>query len=206
MSKPFKAQRDSTNVFLVSKNDYKQHYDFKSYDAVISRWENLTQDKREWLWTEKAEYWEYYSLLFQSYIEVGKQREAIDLAAAIIESPATPANGRVWLGTAYANWQMRQKNQREAFAHFDWLVKELPTHPVAAWGYYWQSVTAHAAGNQTLAQEKAAAVRRCFAGRPDFLWQWNLDARALLMQLDFSVDAVLGVCLLYTSPSPRDRG
>ena len=47
------------------------------------------------------------------------------------------------------------------------------------------------------AQEQAAAVRRCFAGRPDFLWQWNLDARALLMQLDFSVDAVLGVTRLY---------
>ena len=47
------------------------------------------------------------------------------------------------------------------------------------------------------AQEQAAAVRRCFAGRPDFLWQWNLDARAVLIQLDCSVDAVLGVTRLY---------
>jgi hypothetical protein len=76
---------------------------------------------------------------------------------------------------------MQQRDHAEAFRHYEWLVKELPTHPVASWGYYWQAVRALADGNQALAKEKAAALRRCFAGRPDFLWQWELDCFAMLM-------------------------
>jgi tetratricopeptide (TPR) repeat protein len=165
----------------------KQLWDFRRAEAITSFWESLNPTKREWLWSEKSEYWEYYSLVFESYIAQGRTDDAIHIAANIVNATNTPPNGLIWLGTAYANWRMSQREFPEAFRHYDWLVKELPTHPVASWAYYWQAVQALAAGNEALAKEKAAALRRCFAGRPDFLWQWELDARALLILSDLAV-------------------
>jgi tetratricopeptide (TPR) repeat protein len=159
----------------------KQHWDFQRFEAITGFWEGLSETKREWLWSEKSEYWEYYSLVFEAYLARGQQDDALHIVAGIVNATNTPPNGLVWLGTAYANWRMQQRDHAEAFRHYEWLVKELPTHPVASWGYYWQAVRALADGNQALAKEKAAALRRCFAGRPDFLWQWQLDSRALMI-------------------------
>jgi len=160
----------------------KQQWDFQHFESITSFWENLDQTKREWLWSEKSEYWEYYSLVFEAYLAQGRQDAAIQVAAGIVNSNSTPPNGLIWLGTAYANWRMQQRDHAEAFRHYEWLVKELPTHPAASWGYYWQAVRALAEGDETLAKQKAAALRRCFAGKPDFLWQWELDARAVLIR------------------------
>jgi tetratricopeptide (TPR) repeat protein len=165
----------------------KQLWDFQRSEAITGFWEGLNPTKREWLWSEKSEYWEYYSLVFESYVTQGRTDEALQIAANIVNANNTPSNGLLWLGTAYANWRMNQRDHTEAFRHYDWLVKELPTHPVASWAYYWQAVQALAAGDEALAKQKAAALRRCFAGRPDFLWQWELDARALLILSDIAV-------------------
>lgn len=165
----------------------KQQWDFQRSEAVTAFWENLSTAKREWLWSEKSDYWEYYSLVFDAYLSQRRQDAALHIAAGIINATNTPPNGLIWLGTAYANWRMQQRDITQAFQHYDWLVKDLPTHPVASWAYYWQAVQALATGNESLAKQKAAALRRCFAGRPDFLWQWELDARAVLIISDLTL-------------------
>jgi tetratricopeptide (TPR) repeat protein len=185
-------------IYVLVRHTRKQYSDFRTYEAIISFWESLPAEKREWLWSEKAEYWEYFALLFQTYLELDQENQALQLASSIISSTSTPSNGRIWLGTAYANWQMSKGNKEEAFKHFDWLVKELPTHFNAAWGYYWKSVSALSSGNSALAKTYAAALRRCFAGRPDFSWQWKLDARALLIRSDLVVKETMAISQNYT--------
>jgi tetratricopeptide (TPR) repeat protein len=187
-------------IYVLVRHTRKQYSDFRTYDAVISFWESLPAEKREWLWSEKAEYWEYYALLFETYLELGEEDKAFGLASSIISSPSTPPNGRIWLGTAYANWQMRKGNKEEALKHFEWLVKELPTHTNAAWGYYWKAVSAMASNDRALAKTYAAALRRCFAGKPAFAWQWALDARALLMLTNMNVSSVSELSRTYLTP------
>lgn len=175
----------------------KQNWDFRRYETVTAFWEALSEKKREWLWSEKSDYWEYYSLVFEAYIAQGNTDQAIHIAAAIVNADNTPPNGLVWLGTAYANWRMQQRDTTEAFRHYEWLVKELPTHPVAAWGYYWLAVRALSEGENELAKKKAAALRRCFAGKPDFLWQWDLDARAVSIIQQTSSEHALAPSEIY---------
>jgi tetratricopeptide (TPR) repeat protein len=177
-------------IYVLVRHTRKQYSDFRTYEAVTSFWESLPAEKREWLWSEKAEYWEYYALLFETYIELGDEHKAFGLASSIISSPSTPPNGRIWLGTAYANWQMRKGNKEEAFRHYDWLVKELPTHPNAAWGYYWKAVRAFSANNSREVELNAIALRTCFAGKPAYSWQWELDARAALLLADTIIQRV----------------
>ena len=168
-------------IYVLVRHTRKQNSDFRTYEAVTSFWESLPAEKREWLWSEKSEYWEYYSLLFEAYIKQGKEGIAISLAKSVIESPSTPANGLIWLGTVYSNWQMEKGNYNEAFRHYDWLIKELPTHTMAAWPYYWKAVKALASNDLVNAKCNAAALRRCFAGKPALSWQWELDSRALFI-------------------------
>lgn len=177
----------------------KQYSDFKSYEAVTAFWENLSSAKREWLWSEKSDYWEYYALVFEAYLAQDRTDNALHVATGILNSTNSPPNGLVWLGTAYANWQMRLGKHTEAFLHFDWLAKELPTHPNSAWAHYWQATKAACRGDTSASKSGAAAVRRCFAGRPDFSWQWKLDARAALIQADLNVSDVLNVTQIYTA-------
>lgn len=168
-------------ISILVRLTRKQQWDFQRFEAVTEFWESLDEKKREWLWSEKSEYWEYYSLVFEAYLTQGRSEAAVDIAAGIVNATSTPPNGLVWLGTAYANWRMQQRDHAEAFRHYEWLVKELPTHPVASWGYYWRAVQALANGDEPLARQNAAALRRCFAGRPAYAWQWSLDSRAALI-------------------------
>jgi tetratricopeptide (TPR) repeat protein len=185
-------------VSVLVRLTRKQYSDFREYDAIISFWESLSAGKREWLWSEKSEYWEYYSLLFETYLALGKVSYAVELASAILSSPSTPPNGLIWLGTAYANWQMSKGSIQEAFRHYDWLTLELPTHRVTSWAHYWNSIRAYSSGEYQQAIQSAAAVRRCYAGRPELLWQWQLDSRAALIQSDLSIASVLSLTQLYT--------
>jgi len=172
-------------ISVLNRHARKQYSDFRTYAAITSFWESLSAEKREWLWSEKSEYWEYYSLLFEAYLRQGQESMAISLASSTIESPSTPSNGLIWLGTAYANWQLKNGNHAEAFRHFDWLAKELPTHTMTSWSYYWQAVRALASNDALGAKKHAAALRRCFAGKPALAWQWELDARSLYIISDF---------------------
>lgn len=172
-------------VGVLVRHTRKQYSDFRTYQAVTSFWENLSAEKREWLWSEKADYWEYFSLLFDAYLKQGMESMALNLANSIIGSSSTPANGSIWLGTAYANWQMKKGNHTEAFRHYDWMAKELPTHTMTSWSYYWQAVKALASQDVQGAKYHATALRRCFAGKPALAWQWELDARAIYIISDF---------------------
>jgi tetratricopeptide (TPR) repeat protein len=184
-------------IYVLVRHTRKQYSDFRTYDAIISFWESLPAEKREWLWSEKAEYWEYYALLFETYLELGEEDKAFGLASSIISSPSTPPNGRIWLGTAYANWQMRKGNREEAFRHFDWLVKELPTHPNAAWGYYWNALLCVSRREEEKAIKLACSLRRCFGGHPALQWQWELDARSLVIISQWNLEIAANMTTVY---------
>ncbi len=192
-------------IYVLVRHTRKQYSDFRTYDAIISFWEILPAEKREWLWSEKAEYWEYYALLFETYLELGEEDKAFGLASSIISSPSTPPNGRIWLGTAYANWQMRKGNREEAFRHFEWLVKELPTHTNAAWGYYWNALLCVSRREEEKAIDLACSLRRCFGGHPALQWQWELDARSIIIICKWNLTLANTKALAYGGDYLREQ-
>ncbi|WP_411845676.1 tetratricopeptide repeat protein [Roseibacillus persicicus] len=161
----------------------RQFYDFNHTAEIVSQWNSLPVQKRAWLRNEAGIWWEYLSLVFNSLANEGNTSAAEELAVSLLNSDQVTLEGYVWIGTAYANWKIREGNRSaEGLTHFDWIIQEQPTHQQASWGYYWKGLAAWKSGDKTEAAEMGRRLRLCYAGKPSFTWQWILDAVACLLQ------------------------
>ncbi|GHC56187.1 hypothetical protein GCM10007100_23870 [Roseibacillus persicicus] len=170
----------------------RQYFDFVHTAKIVSQWHSLSTEKRAWLRNDASHWWEYLSLVFQSLIAEGDRLGGEDLAAGLLNSDEVTPEGYVWLGSAYANWKIRDGDRpNEGLSHFDWIIQEQPTHQQASWGYYWKGLAAWKAGRTAEAAEMGRRIRLCYAGKPSFTWQWILDAVGCLLQSSFDVDTAM---------------
>lgn len=170
----------------------RQHYDFIHTGKIVSQWQSLSPEKRAWLRSDASIWWEYLSLVFQALAADGKRTDAEELAAGLLNSDEVTPEGYVWLGSAYANWKIREGNRpSEGLSHFDWIIQEQPTHQQASWGYYWKGLAAWKSGQTDQAAEMGRRLRLCYAGTPNFTWQWILDAVGCLLQSGMDVETSL---------------
>ncbi|MEZ5404817.1 MAG: hypothetical protein R3F23_01210 [Verrucomicrobiia bacterium] len=43
----------------------RRQVDFNHFDQTLALWHSLTPEKKQWLWSDKIEYWDYLSYVFR---------------------------------------------------------------------------------------------------------------------------------------------
>lgn len=174
---------------IVLRLARRQFYDLGREHAVVLGWERLPAAKRNSLWSETANYWEYLALVVSAYGRIGQLEDARSLAARVIDGEAASATACIHVGTAFANLLITKGKREEALRYFRWIVQEQPTHRLAAEGWSWLMIEALQQGKGSEAKTLARRVRQCFTARAALLREWRFDARALLVLHDGNVTA-----------------
>lgn len=170
-----------TALNILIQLSRRQYYDFGQADKIHLFWESLPPAKREWIWSQDSNFWEYQSLILNSYENSENTREADRLASALLEADTTPDVGTMHIAATYAEIWMKRGRQKQAYALFEKSVETSPTHRLAAQAWYWLALKSYKAGRKRAAADQATAIRRCFATKPALYWEWALDARAILL-------------------------
>jgi len=173
---------DYLNVLI--KLTRREFSDFRKPDRVINRWNNLSDERRTWLWSEASTFWEYLSLVIKSHVYKRSYAQADGLAADYLNHDNVPNHGYVHVGAAYAFSLIAQDRFPELLEFYREMIQRSPTHRLSAQGYYWLIIEANLKGDAGLVQEYALSLRQCFGNSTRYLWEEQLLARVDLHLVD----------------------
>lgn len=159
----------------------RQVRDFGRYEEAVAFWEGLPQEKRDWLWSENCNFWEYLGQVFEAYARKGKIKEAEAFANDFLDDPASPAEGLPLLGVPLARRLMLAGRATEGLELFERMARMAPTHPRCAEAWYWLALAAYKQGETGEVEKCAARIRAAQGSQVGMLDEWNLDARACLL-------------------------
>lgn len=162
-------------IFARRQNDWG---DFK---GTTDFWESLSEDKKQWLWTPKAEFWEYLAYVMRAYGWQDRMGEAEKLALEYVNDSATPSDGVAILGNSYAALLVYHERTDEALGVFERVIREAPQHPYAAYGYYWMGLKAGKAGALKQMAENALRMQKCLNSRSKLSWVEDLQMKSRIM-------------------------
>lgn len=168
-------------VSVLFKLTRRQVRDFGRYEEAVAFWESLPQDKRDWLWSDKGDFWGYLGQVFDAYARKGKLKDAEAFAKDFLDDPASPAEGLPLLGVPLARRFMLAGRATESLALFERMARLAPTHPRCAEAWYWLALTAFKQGETSEVEKYAARIRVAQGSQVGMLDEWNLDARAFLL-------------------------
>ncbi len=178
------AQQPAVASEILFKLTRRQVNDFNRAGRAIDFWEKLPAEKKEWLWSSQACFWEYLGWLAEAYGRQGGAGAAEVFARTWLDDPATPPEGAVCVGIPYVKWLVGRCRADEALALCDRLVEEAPTHRSCAWAWYWKALKARKQGDAVEAKRCASAIRRAQGVDRRLQPEWKLEARALLLLAD----------------------
>ena len=174
----------SIAIAILFKLTRRQVRDFGRYKEVIALWEGFSQEKRDWLWSTKSDFWEYLGQVFEAYAILGKWPEAEAFAQGFIDDPASPSEGLPPLGIPFARRLMQENRGDEGLELYGWLARLSPNHRLCAEAWYWLALDAYQRGNKDRAKDHAARIRAVQGTRVGLFDEWSLDARAFLLLAD----------------------
>ena len=176
------AQSPSVAIGILFRLTRRQVYDFGKYERAVAFWRGLTPQKRDWLWTEKSEFWEYISWVFVAMTKSKLQVEAEALLQQYLQDSATPIDARVRLMSKSASWKIRAGNVVQGMAVYSSMISISPSHRLCAEGYYWLALQAKNNGNDPQAMEYAKQIQTALGSRKGLLAEWQLDCKANLIR------------------------
>ena len=188
----------SIAIAVLFKLTRRQVRDFGRYKEVIVFWEGLDQDKRDWLWSIKSDFWEYLGLVFEAHAVLGMWQEAKAFAQEFIDDPASPPEGLPPLVIPLARRLMQENRGDEGLELYGWLTRIAPNHLLCAEAWYWLALDAYQCGNIDGAKEHAARIRAVQGTQVGLFDEWSLDARALLLLADLDISHVDPQAINYT--------
>lgn len=168
-------------VTILNHLARRQFYELSRLAALTAFWESLSEEKLAWLWSRSAKFWEYVALVISAYFDQDIAEKGEQMARSMLADPSVPEEGRVHLRIAYANWLRNQERSSEAFPLYQLVCEQTPSHRLASHAHYWFAVQAAKINDTSRVIASAEAVRRCFAPKPGFLWEWTLDCKAALL-------------------------
>jgi len=192
------AVTPSRAISILFKLTRRQVCDFGRYDEVVEFWEGLSAEKRDWLWSEKSDFWTYLGQVFEAYSRKGDWEEAEALAHDYLDDPATPAAGIPFLGIPLARRMMQADRSTEGLELFRRLVHVAPTHPLCAEAWYWLALAAHKQENRYKVRVCATNIRIAQGTQVGLLSKWNLDAKAFLLLANLEIGAVDSQAVNYS--------
>ena len=191
------AIHPSVAMDILFKMTRRQVCDFARHADALRQWESLDEDKRAWLWTSRACFWEYLGLLVKAYGMERRGAELESFARSWLDDPATPPEGRVQVGIPYGRHLLNSQRYPEAFALFDRLLAESPAHPLCVTAWYWKALVAHKKGDVPERNRCISCLRLAAGSKDATLHERQVIARAgiLLADLDVGrVDATMADC------------
>ena len=178
------ATHPAVAVAILHKLTRRQVLDFGRSSVAIELWEGLDAQKKDWLWSEAAVFWEYLGHLVTAYLETGDYAGAEDFASGFLEDPATPLSRLPFIGIPYARHLVEAGRAGEGLALCERMANAAPRHPLCAWAWYWLALKAWQQAESERAKENARNIRAAQGLHPGTLNGWCLDARALLILAD----------------------
>jgi len=174
------AQKPSEAVALLFILARRQN-DWGDFKGTSDIWESISEDKKQWLWTPKEQFWEYLAYVMRAYAWQDRMAEAETIALDYVNDPATPSDGVAILGNSYAALLMYHDRTDEAMGVFDRVIREAPQHQYAAYGYYWFGLKAGRSGAMNEMAANAEKIRKCLNSRSKLTWIEHLILKSRIM-------------------------
>ena len=184
------AVSPSLAIGILYKLTRRQVRDFGRYEEVVTLWEGLSQEKRDWLWSDKSNFWEYLGQVFEAYAWSGDLQEAEALARDFLDDPASPSEGLPLLGIPLARRLMLVGRAEESMELFERMARVAPTNSLCAEAWYWMALVAYKRGETNKVDEYASRIRAAQGTQVGMLEAWNLDSRALLLLANLDSTAI----------------
>ena len=186
------AIHPSVAIEILFKLTRRQVIDLQRVVQAVGQWESLSENKKNWLWSEKSIFWEYLSLIYRALVQLKRDTEAEKLAQTYLQDSATPTVGIALLGITHAKALMEKTGrQNEALSWFTQISQEAPTHWQCAHAYYWLALVAWKQGNRGQVQIQAKRIQQALGTRQLGLGEeWRLYCRSELLLTDLNVEKV----------------
>lgn len=192
------ASTPSVAISILFKLTRRQVIDFNRNEEVIALWEGLSPDKRDWLWSQKRDFWEYLSLIFTAYVRGGNMTEAEAFAKEFLEDPASPPEQLPLLGVPLACRFRSTGRFVESLDLYARMAHLAPTHPSCAEAWYWLALVAYKQSDGRKVNEYATNIRVAQGVQVGMMEQWNFDARALLLLANLNIAGIDTQAVNYT--------
>jgi tetratricopeptide (TPR) repeat protein len=178
-------------VTILYKFCRRASNDFQDSDAVLSTWTQMTDEKKQWLWSEQQDYWYYIELVFRQYRETKRYADAEQFITPLLNDPATPPHGYAILGSSYALMKYRQRDLPAMFSIYEEMAQAAPTHEWTSPAYYWFALRAWNHGS--VAQTNAFVQKLLLALGKDCTLHWKRDfvASALCLKAGLNLSQIL---------------
>lgn len=160
--------------------------DFNRPQEVVGDWQKISQRDKERLANDGgATFWEYLSLVLESFRAVDQLKTAQNLAIHYLNDVATPSLGKMILGAWLGVQLIQHGRAREGLLRLQKVVEEKSLHPTRGVAYYWLAIAAWRRNNRKEAIYNAQAVLRCLGENPGLSSQKRTvqHAKGLLFKL-----------------------
>ena len=185
-----KASTPTAAIDVLFRLTRRQVIDFDRGADAIRLWEEMSDQRKDWLWSLHNNFWDYLGLLFKAYVLDSRYEQAESFAQQWIQDPATPPTGRVQVGIPYGQWLVQCRRMNEAFALFDRFLAEAPTHELCALAWYWKALQAHGRQDANERDRCLKCLRMATGDRGGLMQEKDLRIKALVLQADLAADQV----------------
>jgi len=175
------AQHPTEAITILLKLARRTTYDFNHPENTLRIWDALGEEKRQWLWSESADFWEWVSLVLFSYLETNRIQQADALHAHLSNDPGTPKLGKLILLITYGDWLMRMGAPSAKTSGLALLSQGLDLDSSHAWSrkaHYWWALEYWNAGDTEQAKIHAEKVRLSPWNSKGMLEDWEMAAKA----------------------------
>lgn len=184
------AGHPSMAVDILYKLTRRQVCDFDRTGDAIAQWESLGDEKVDWLWSQRANFWAYLGLIIRAYGMECRKAQVEAFSRDWLEDPATPPVGRVQIGIPYGRWLTHHQRVGDALLLFHQLVEESPTHPLCAIAWYWLALEAHKRGKVVERDRCVRCLRLATGTQGGDPQERDLEGKALLLLADLDTSRV----------------
>ena len=180
------ATHPSTAIHILFKLTRRQVIDFDRSADAIRIWEDMSYNKRDWLWSGSSLFWEYLGCLVTAYLRVQDFAAAEDFANGFLDDPASPASGLPYLGVPFAKHLLVHDRKEDGLALCERMAQGAPRHPACAWAWYWLALQSWVGGKIEPAKDYARRIQLAQGLQPGTLDGQRLDVRARLLRVDLN--------------------
>ncbi len=152
--------------------------DFHKPENTVAVWDGLSEERKLWLWSESATFWEYLSFVLMSMLEANKIAQADQLHSNFANDAGTPKIGKLYLLITYGHWCMENHKDQEGLALLSQALDLDANHELARKAHYWWALHYWDVGDATSAKAHAIKVRQDPSSGGGMAEDWKMTAKA----------------------------
>lgn len=181
------ASQPQAALTILSKLTHRQIVDFDRASSALRMWEEMSPDKKLWLWMDHPVFWEYIGLLVRGYFADQQPTKAEQIAWEWLMDPSTPPSGLVHIGIPLCRYYLNSQQVERAFQLFERITMEAPTERLSVLAWYWMALAAHRDGLTEKRNHCITALRLAAGATGGVVLEQELKARAAMLLADLDV-------------------